>query len=190
MNEDDSKQTCGSFERETDYIPDRITRDGRRPEHGPADVPLWPVEPGRYRLVWCAACPWSHRARIVLGLLGLDEAISVGTVDPIRDERGWRFSLDPGGRDPALGVEFLSDVYLATDPGYTGRVTVPALVDVPSGTVVSNDYPQITLDLSMQWREHHRDGAPDLYPEPLLEDRKSTRLNSSHEIPSRMPSSA
>jgi glutathionyl-hydroquinone reductase len=151
----------GEFVRQPNRFTDRVTADGST---------RWPVEPGRYRLVWCAACPWSHRARIVLGLLGLDEVISVGTVDPIRDERGWRFGLDPAGRDPALGVELLSDVYLATDPGYTGRVTVPALVDVPSGTVVSNDYPQITLDLSTQWREHHHDGAPDLYPENLREE--------------------
>ncbi|MDQ4084757.1 MAG: glutathione S-transferase C-terminal domain-containing protein [Actinomycetota bacterium] len=151
----------GEFVRQPNRFTDRVTDDGSSG---------WPVEPGRYRLVWCGACPWSHRARIVLGLLGLDEVISVGTVDPIRDERGWRFGLDPGGRDPVLGIEFLSDAYLATDPDYTGRVTVPALVDVPTGTVVTNDYPQITLDLSTQWREHHRDGAPDLYPPHLREE--------------------
>jgi putative glutathione S-transferase len=148
----------GEFVRQPNRFTDRITADGssgRRPE------------PGRYRLVWCHACPWSHRARIVLGLLGLDEVISVGTVDPIRDDRGWRFGLDPDGRDPVLGIEFLSDAYLATDPSYSGRVTVPALVDVRTGTVVTNDYPQITLDLSTQWREHHRADAPDLYPDDL-----------------------
>jgi glutathionyl-hydroquinone reductase len=148
----------GEFVRQPNRFTERVTADGSSG---------WPAEPGRYRLVWCRACPWSHRARIVLGLLGLEDAVSVGTVDPVRDERGWRFTLDPGGRDPVLGIEFLSDAYLATDPSYTGRVTVPALVDVPTGTVVTNDYPQLTLDLSTQWRSHHRDGAPDLYPEQL-----------------------
>jgi putative glutathione S-transferase len=124
-------------------------------------------EPGRYRLIWCRACPWAHRSRIVIGLLGLDEVISIGTVDPIRDERGWRFTLDEDGRDPVLGIEYLSEAYLRTDPSYDGRVTVPALVDVETGRVVTNDYPQITLDLSTEWRELHRDGAPDLYPEQL-----------------------
>jgi glutathionyl-hydroquinone reductase len=148
----------GEFVRQPNRFTDRVTADG---SSGRA------TEPGRYRLVWCHACPWSHRVRIVLGLLGLEDVISVGTVDPIRDERGWRFSLDPAGRDPVLGIEFLSDAYLATDPSYAGRVTVPALVDVRTGTVVSNDYPQITLDLSTQWRAHHRPGSPDLYPEDL-----------------------
>jgi glutathionyl-hydroquinone reductase len=124
-------------------------------------------EAGRYRLIWCRACPWSHRARIVLGLLGLDEVISVGTVDPVRDGRGWRFTLDPEGRDPLLGIEYLSEVYERTDPDFGGRVTVPALVDVETGLVVTNDFGQMTLDLSTEWRTFHRDGAPDLYPEAL-----------------------
>jgi glutathionyl-hydroquinone reductase len=148
----------GEFVRQPNRFTQRITADGSSG---------WPVEPGRYRLIWCRACPWSHRARIVLGLLGLDEVISVGTVDPIRDERGWRFGLDPDGQDPVLGIEYLSDAYLATDPAYTGRVTVPAVVDVGSGSVVTNDYPQITLDLSTEWHRYHRPGAPDLYPEDL-----------------------
>jgi glutathionyl-hydroquinone reductase len=103
----------------------------------------------------------------VLGLLGLDEVISVGTVDPIRDERGWRFTLDPGGRDPVLDVAFLADVYRATDPDYTGRVTVPALVDTVTGLVVTNEFPRITLDFSTEWRPFHKPDAPDLYPKKL-----------------------
>jgi putative glutathione S-transferase len=90
-------------------------------------------------------------------------------VDPIRDERGWRFTLDPDGRDPELGIGFLSEAYLRTAPDYAGRVTVPAIVDVPSGQVVTNDYPQITLDLSTEWTALHRDGAPQLYPLVLRE---------------------
>ncbi|HET7327250.1 MAG TPA: glutathione S-transferase C-terminal domain-containing protein [Nocardioidaceae bacterium] len=148
----------GEFVRQGNRFTDRIMADGSS---------RWPVEAGRYRLVWCRACPWAHRSRIVLGLLGLDEVISVGTVDPIRDDKGWRFTLDPDGRDPVLDIGYLADAYLHTDPGYVGRVTVPALIDVPSGLVVTNDYPQLSLDLSTQWREHHKPDAPDLYPERL-----------------------
>jgi putative glutathione S-transferase len=103
-------------------------------------------------------------------LLGLEDVISVASVDPIRDARGWRFSLDDGGRDPVLGIEFLSQAYLRTDPTYGSRVTVPALIDVPSGQVVSNDYSQIPLDLSTEWTEHHAPDAPQLYPEHLRAD--------------------
>ncbi len=151
----------GEFVRQSNRYTDRITADGSSG---------WPVEPGRYRLVWSRACPWAHRSVIVRGLLGLEDALSLATVDPIRDERGWRFTLDPDGRDPVLGIEFLSEAYHATDPAYAGRVTVPCLVDVPSGRVVTNDYPQITLDLSTQWKDYQRAGAPDLYPEHLRDE--------------------
>ncbi|MBG6067346.1 glutathione S-transferase family protein [Micromonospora ureilytica] len=158
----------GAFVRQPNRFTGRVTADSTSPPGGgPDDQDRWPLEAGRYRLIWCRACPWAHRARIVRGLLGLDDAISLGTVDPIRDERGWAFALDPDGFDPVLGVSFLSEAYLATDPDYTGRVTVPALVDTRTGRVVTNDYPQLTLDFSTEWRRLHAPDAPDLYPVEL-----------------------
>jgi len=62
------------------------------------------------------------------------------------------------------GIKFLSEAYLKTDPTFEGRVTVPSVIDVESGKVVTNDYPRITLDLSTEWREFHKPDAPDLYP--------------------------
>ena len=155
----------GQFRRQGNRFHDRITVDSDSPPGGGRDDEgRWPVQAGRYRLVVSLACPWAHRSVIVRRLLGLQDAISLAVVDPVRDDRGWRFTLDPGGRDPVLGAAFLSEPYLATDAGYRGRVTVPAVVDTVSGQVVTNDYPQISLDLSTQWRAHHRAGAPDLYP--------------------------
>ncbi|MGH2792430.1 MAG: glutathione S-transferase family protein, partial [Actinomycetota bacterium] len=55
----------------------------------------WPVEPGRYRLIASLACPWASRAVLVRRLLGLEDALSLGIVDPIQDQRSWRFTLDP-----------------------------------------------------------------------------------------------
>src|SRR3954465_8240893 len=170
VNEDDSKEAGGQFERDTDYIPDRITRDARRPEHGPADVPLWPVEPGRYRLVAARACPWANRAIIVRSLLGLDDVISLGLCGPTHDERSWTFDLDPGGVDPVLGIERLQEAYFARFPAYEKGITVPAVVDVPTGQVVTNDFPWITHDLFFEWQEHHRAGAPELGPADCREE--------------------
>jgi len=146
------------FTRDTRYIDDRITTDARDG---------WPVEAGRYRLVAARACPWANRAVIVRRLLGLEDAISLGLCGPTHDERSWTFDLDPGGVDPVLGVERLQQAYFARFPDYPRGITVPAIVDVPSGAVVTNDYPQMTLDLSTQWTAHHREGAPDLYPQAL-----------------------
>jgi len=160
-----AEDRAGEFVRQTNRFTGRITRDSTSPPGGgPDGQGRWPVEPGRYRLVWSRACPWAHRSMIVRGLLGLGDAISLATVDPLRDHRGWRFTLDPDGRDPVLGIAYLSEVYQATDPSYAGRVTVPAIVDTRSGRMVTNDYPQITLDFSTEWVDHHRPGAPALYP--------------------------
>ena len=149
------------FERDTDYITTRITRDGRDG---------YPVEPGRYRLVVARACPWANRAIIVRRLLGLEAAISMGVCGPTHDNRSWTFDLDPGGVDPVLGIARLQEAYFAREPGYDRGITVPAMVDVPTGQVVTNDFPQLTLDFSTEWAEHHREGAPNLYPEDLRDE--------------------
>jgi putative glutathione S-transferase len=152
------------FDRDTDYIEDRITADGD-PDSG-----AWKVEAGRYRLVAARACPWANRAIIVRRLLGLEEALSMGLAGPTHDARSWTFDLDPGGVDPVLGIERLQEAYLARFPDYPKGITVPAIVDVPTGKVVTNEFAQITLDLSTEWTAFHRDGAPDLYPDALRDE--------------------
>src|SRR6478609_6212534 len=149
---------AGAYVRDGRYITTRITADGRDG---------YPVEAGRYRLVVSRACPWATRATIVRRLLGLEDAISLGVCGPTHDKRSWRFDLDPGGVDPVLGIERLQQAYFARDPEYSRGITVPAIVDVPTGAVVTNDFPRMTLDLSTEWKQLHRPGAPQLYPEAL-----------------------
>jgi glutathionyl-hydroquinone reductase len=146
------------FKRDTNYIETRITADGRDG---------YPVEANRYRLVVARACPWANRTVIVRRLLGLEDAISMGMCGPTHDERSWSFDLDPGGVDPVLKIPRLQDAFLARFPDYDRGITVPAIVDVGTGQVVTNDFPQMTLDFSTEWTEFHRDGAPDLYPAAL-----------------------
>ena len=145
-----------AFDRDMNYIDDRITRDGRDG---------WPVEAGRYRLIAARACPWANRTLISRRLLGLEEVLSVGLPGPTHDKRSWTFDLDEGGVDPVLGYERLQEAYFARFPDYPRGITVPAVVDQPSRAVVTNDFQQITLDFATEWSEHHREGAPDLYPE-------------------------
>ncbi|MBW3618919.1 MAG: glutathione S-transferase C-terminal domain-containing protein [Actinobacteria bacterium] len=154
------------------YVEASYTRDTRYIERRILDDPDadWPVEPGRYRLVVSRACPWANRAIIVRRLLGLEDAISMAVAGPTHDWRSWTFDLDPGGVDPVLGIARLREAYEAAVPGYERGITVPAIVDIPTGQVVTNDFPTITLDLSTQWTAHHRKGAPDLYPEHLRDE--------------------
>ncbi len=157
---DDGNAAYGhvSFARSKSHFADRITADGRDG---------WPVEAGRYRLVVSRACPWASRAVISRRLLGLEEALPMAVADPVQDDRSWRFTLDPGGRDPVLGIRYLAEAYEAREKGFPGGVSVPAVVDVPSGKLVTNDYQRLTLDLATEWTALHREGAPDLYPREL-----------------------
>ena len=163
MSDDKSNKgryvTTGSdYTRDTNYIQTRITRDGRDG---------YPVEPGRYRLIAARACPWSNRAVIVRRLLGLEPAISLGLCGPVHDSRSWTFDLDPAGVDPVLGYERLRQAFFARSGEYDRGITVPAIVDIPTKAVVTNDYARITLDLTTEWVDFHRPGAPQLYPEHL-----------------------
>jgi putative glutathione S-transferase len=112
---DDRGMADGDFKRDMNYITTRITADGRDG---------YPVEPGRYRLAVSRACPWANRAVIVRRLLGLEDALSMAIAGPTHDQRSWTFDLDPGGRDPVLGIERLQEAFFARFPGYERGITV------------------------------------------------------------------
>ena len=158
----------GEYNRDTRYVEDRVTADGRDG---------WPVEPGRYRLVVARACPWANRAIIVRRLMGLEQVLSMGICGPTHDERSWTFDLDPGGRDPVLGYERLQEAYLARFPDYDKGITVPVIVDIPTKKLVTNDFAQMTLDMGREWEPHYRDGAPDLYPDRLRDEMEQVMLD-------------
>jgi glutathionyl-hydroquinone reductase len=139
---------------------------------GPNEGDL-PVEAGRYRLLWSAVCPWAHRSVIVRRILGLEEVISLGTASPMRPQLphvDWEFSLDENEVDPVLGIRYLSEIYKKTDPAYTGRPTVPVIVDLKEQKVVNNDYFKLTNYLETVWAPFHKEHAPDLYPQSLREE--------------------
>ena len=127
------------------------------------------AEPGRYHLYISWACPWAHRSAIVRQLLGLEEIISLSAVDPVRDGRGWAFREGEGySLDPVNGFSLLREAYEATEPGYDGHISVPVLWDRQTGAIVSNNFPDITIDLDTQFGQW-ADGSVDLYPAHLRE---------------------
>jgi putative glutathione S-transferase len=128
----------------------------------------FPPVAGRYHLYVARACPWAHRTIIARRLMGLEEAIGISFVDPIRDQRGWAFT-GGGYVDPVNGFNFLSQAYLATEPAYEARVTVPVLWDKESGAIVSNESADILRMLGTAFAPLARHPL-DLYPEPLRDD--------------------
>jgi glutathionyl-hydroquinone reductase len=122
-------------------------------------------QPGRYHLYVARACPWAHRTIIARHLMGLEDAIGISFVDPIRDEHGWAFT---GGQyvDQVNGMQYLSEAYLATDPAYAARVTVPVLWDTKTGQIVSNESADILRMLHTAFAELAKHPVQ-LYPESL-----------------------
>lgn len=132
-----------------------------------------PVEAGRYRLLWSPACPWAHRSVMARRLLGLEDVISLGTVSPIRPNIpriDWEFSLDEDNQDPVLGIRYMSEIYEKSAPNFEGRPTVPVVVDIKENRAVNNDYFNLSNYLETTWTPFHKEGAPELYPEPLRAD--------------------
>jgi glutathionyl-hydroquinone reductase len=151
----------GEFVRAAYPFQGRITADGSSG---------YKAEPGRYHLYISWACPWASRTAIVRDLLGLQDVISLSAVDPVRDGRGWAFRKGDGyDLDPINGFALLRDAYEATEPGYDGHISVPVLWDKQQGKIVSNNFPDITIDLDTQFGRW-ADGAYDLYPEHLRQE--------------------
>jgi putative glutathione S-transferase len=120
----------GEFVRQQDRFRDWVRADGSS---------AYPAVAGRYHLYVSLACPWACRTVLVRKLRGLENAIGMTVVDPIRDERGWAFRDGPDySKDPINGFSFLKEAYLATDPNYKARVTVPVLWDKQTKRIVSN----------------------------------------------------
>ena len=44
------------------------------------------------------------------------------------------------------------------------------MVDIPTGQVVTNDFPWITHDFFFEWADHHAPDAPDLWPAGLRDE--------------------
>lgn len=149
----------GAFVRQENVFRDEVTADGSSG---------FKAEPGRYHLYVCYACPWASRTIIYRELKGLEEVISMTAVDPVRDDKGWKFFEDEP--DPINGFEYLSEAYHLTDPDFDARVTVPVLWDKESNRAVNNESSEIIRMLNSEFNQWARNPDLDLYPEPLRAD--------------------
>ena len=149
----------GEFMRNESVFRDRVTADGSSGLR---------AEPGRYHLYVSLACPWAHRTLILRALKGLDETISVSVVDPYMGPEGWRFGDRPDcTRDSVNGAALLREIYLKARRDYTGRVSVPALWDRKTATIVNNESADIIRMLNREFNAYASRDLPDLYPDSL-----------------------
>jgi putative glutathione S-transferase len=157
----------GEFQRQEDAFREWISNDGST---------SYPAVAGRYHLYVSLACPWASRTVIFRELKGLDDAIGITVVDPIRDDKGWAFR-DPSGKippgapfestDPVNGFQFLSEAYNATDESFQERVTVPVLWDKETKKIVNNCEDDICRMFNDAFNAVARNKDVDLFPKDI-----------------------
>ncbi|WP_101926454.1 MULTISPECIES: glutathione S-transferase family protein [Luteimonas] len=141
-----------------------VTADGSA---GPTGEGGFKAEPGRYHLYIARACPWAHRAAIFRELKGLQSMIDLSVTHWLMADDGWTFAPGPGViPDPLQQADTVWQLYVSSDPAYTGRVTVPVLWDKATGRIVSNESADIIRMFNSAFDEVGAT-AGDYYPAAL-----------------------
>jgi putative glutathione S-transferase len=162
--DDPTRNKGGHFLRPPTIYRNFVTADG---SPGPTGEGGFPAEAGRYHLYVSLACPWAHRTLIFRKLKKLEDVISVSVVEPLLSKLGWEFGTGPGATlDTINGKSTLAEIYLLTNPRYTGRVTVPVLWDKKRRTIVNNESSEIIRMLNSAF-DAFTDVHTDYYPAEL-----------------------
>jgi putative glutathione S-transferase len=151
----------GEFKRADSTFRHQVSADG---------ASGFPAEAGRYHLYVAWNCPWAHRALIYRALKQLEGAITVAYALPGLRENGWTFEDRPEfpdcTPDRVNGFRYLYEAYVASDPHYTGKVTVPTLWDKKTRRVVNNESSEIIRMLNSEFCGIAGDDT-DFYPAAL-----------------------
>ena len=151
----------GDFRRADSRFRDRITADGSSG---------FKAEAERYHLYVAHGCPWAHRTLIYRSLKKLKGAITVAYAIPGLRQQGWMFDDDPTfpdcTPDTVNGFRYLHQAYTASDPRYTGKVTVPTLWDSKTRRIVNNESAEIIRMLNAEF-DALGDASRDFYPPEL-----------------------
>ena len=163
----DEQTKSGEFQRQPDAFREWVSNDGST---------SYPAAADRYHLYVSLACPWASRTVIFRKLKGLDEAIGMTIVDPIRDEEGWAFR-DPSGKippgapfestDSINGFQFLREAYKATNPDYSERFTVPVLWDKQTKKIVNNCEDDICRMFNDRLNDFAQNKDVDFFPKEI-----------------------
>jgi putative glutathione S-transferase len=151
------KSTNGEFKRPEQHFRDKISPQG----------PFQP-EKNRYHLYVSYACPWAHRSLIMRKLKGLEQVISVSVVSPYMLDQGWTFKNEFAGveSDSVFGKTYLHEVYSACDHDFTGRVTVPVLLDKKTKKIVNNESAEVIRIMNEAFNDI-TGNTEDFYPQEL-----------------------
>jgi len=124
----------------------------------------FPAEAGRYHLFVAWVCPWASRVTAMRALKGLEDVISLSASHGTIGNEGWVF--EESTITPFEVPHPLYEVYLAHDPHYTGKATVPTLWDKKTRRIVNNESADIIRMFNSAF-DGITDNRLDFYPEAL-----------------------
>ncbi len=153
----ETKNNNGEFQRQNSRFRHRISANKESTDE---EAVSYVAQPNRYSLYVSLACPWAHRTLIMRKLKQLEDLIDVVVVDPIMLENGWEL------KQAETDFDYLYQLYLAGDPNYEGRVTVPVLWDNHTRTIVNNESSDILRIFNSAFN-HLTGNTDDYYPEAL-----------------------
>ena len=158
-----SEMKNGAFHREPTSFRNWITADG---SPGPDGQAALPAEAGRYQLFVAYICPWASRTLMMRNLKGLQDIVSVSIAEPQLGENGWTYA-EPQDAGHRVGeIRYQHQLYTASDPHYTGKVSVPVLWDRKEGRIVNNESADIIRILNTAFNDLTGNHL-DFYPESL-----------------------
>jgi glutathionyl-hydroquinone reductase len=157
-------QDDGRFVRKPTVFHNYVTADG---SPGPTGKGGFPAEAGRYHLYVSLACPWAHRTLIFRKLKKLENVISVSVTVALFGKKGWEFGTEPGATlDTVNHKSAVADIYVLSDPNYSGRASVPVLWDKKQRVIVNNESSEIIRMLNSAF-DAFTDVRTDFYPAEL-----------------------
>ncbi|MEQ9888389.1 glutathione S-transferase family protein [Pectobacterium zantedeschiae] len=120
-------------------------------------------EAGRYQLFVSYLCPWASRTLIFRKLKGLENIISLSVANPRIADNGWEFATPQDAGEHVGEIHYLHQLYTASVPDYTGKVSVPVLWDRVEGRIVNNESADIIRMLNSEFNDltgNHLDFYP------------------------------
>jgi putative glutathione S-transferase len=158
-----SEMSDGAFHREPTKFRNWLTADGAA---GPEGQSGTRAEAGRFQLFVAYTCPWASRTLMMRSLKGLTDILPVSIAGPVIGPNGWEFTPPADAGDKASPIRYLHQLYTASTPTYTGKVSVPALWDRKEGRIVNNESADIIRMLNTAFDDITGD-RKDFYPEAL-----------------------
>lgn len=145
----------GQWHSDLSVVPDRYS-DFQQSFSTPAarveiDVDRLRERPESYHVFAAKACPFAHRVLMMLAHLP-SAKLGVTYCDPwLGHPQGWTFLPEA---PPPAGDRYLWQVYTASDPSYSGRVTVPVLWDCDAQAIASAESLEIVRALAAAHGPH------------------------------------